>query len=136
MSVITVRLSGIEELDKFIKDFGSTKRGGLVHDIAQQIRNAIIVATPYDSGIAKTSWGQIEEHAGGYAFSSGLGYINPLAFGSEKGQAPWPSAGPKTVANSGRIFSKQAPEGIIEEANLEQVIENCIDQFIKGLTSA
>ena len=132
---ISIKLdqSGIEMLKRIegIKDRGP---GSWFHTVAEKIRSAMIENTPYDSGIAKTSWGQIEQHEGGLSFSNPQAYAVPLEFGSKPGERPWPGTGPKTVMHGGKIYSSQAPGGIVETANLDKIIEACLNELVKNLT--
>jgi hypothetical protein len=45
--------------------------------------------------------------------SNNLPYAGPIEKGSKLGERPWPSAGPLTLVMGGRVFSKQAPGGMI-----------------------
>lgn len=130
---ISVKLDqrGSGELTKFLKRLTSSKPGSLLHTLAEKIRSAMIEATPRDTGLAKATWGQIEQHSGGLSFANPQAYAIPLQFGSKPGEPPWPGVGPKTVMHGGRIFSSQAPGGMVETVNLDKIIEACLNEFFK-----
>jgi len=90
-----------------------------IYDIMQQITNEIrakvIEVTPRDKGAAAGSWTPVAKEEGGYSFGSDLPYIRVLQYGSEKGAKPWPSRGPKTVEDRGRIYSSQAVGGFMQK---------------------
>ena len=124
----------ITDLLKRIGGISDRSPGSWFHTLTEKIRSAMIENTPYDTGIAKTSWGQIEQCEGGLSFSNPQVYAVPLEFGSKPGERPWPGTGPKTVMHGGRIYSSQASGGIVQTANLDKIIEACLDKLIKDLT--
>lgn len=46
-------------------------------------------------------------------YTNTLAYILPLEYGSEPGEKPWPSPGPKTTLKDGRIYPIQADDGML-----------------------
>jgi len=67
----------------------------------------------------------------GIEITNNKDHAGPVTYGSEQGKKPWPNAGPLTVAMSGRIYSKQAPGGLIES-----VIEETADEAAKSILEA
>lgn len=70
-----------------------------------------------NGGTFRAAW-QVQQYAGdgcvaGIEIANNLRYARPLEYGSPAGARPWPSAGPLTVVNGGRVFSKQAPTGVL-----------------------
>jgi hypothetical protein len=49
----------------------------------------------------------------GIIVSNPMVYGPSLEYGSQEGKKPWPHAGPRTVVTGGRIYSSQAPDGIL-----------------------
>ena len=90
-------------------------------------------------GSFRAAW-QISDVSGpGFIFSkkitNNLPYAEPLVAGSPVGGRPWPGVGPKTIKKDGRIFSRQAPEGIsINTAEIQDVQDKLIN-VINGILS-
>ena len=63
-------------------------------------------------------------------------YAPPIELGSKVGSPPWPSAGPRTVEKSGRVFSTQAPAGVIapitKDKDVMQNLVDVINRFVFG----
>jgi len=49
----------------------------------------------------------------GIIISNPMPYAGVLEHGSKEGQKPWPHAGPRTVNSGGKVFSSQAPGGVL-----------------------
>lgn len=49
----------------------------------------------------------------GVGIVNNLPYAGVLEFGSPQGGKPWPNAGTRTVLQAGRVWSSQAPGGVI-----------------------
>ena len=101
-------------------------------EVASLMRRLVRGRTPYDTGHAKTSWGQIEEHRWGYSFENPVPYITVL----EEGLYPRP--GPRTYSHEGRVYSRQTddpPGGIIAPLiEDEQALNRIMDMVVARLT--
>ncbi len=121
----------------------------LVKELALQIRARMIQGTPRDSGTAQRSYSPVKRESGGLSFSGGTGdgpvqrrsvgysfgntapYSHILETGSTPGKKPWPNVGPRTVLKDGRIYSSQAPGGIMETAEIEAYVNQTLPQLIE-----
>ena len=121
----------------------------LIKHLALEIRAKMLQSTPRDTGTAKKSWSPVKRESGGLSFSGGLGdgpvarqsfgysfgntapYSHILESGSTPGSKPWPSAGPRTVEKGGRIYSSQAPGGIMETAQIDDYIKSALPTLIQ-----
>lgn len=57
-------------------------------------------------------------------------YAPPIEYGSPTGGRPWPSAGPKTVEQDGRIYSKMAVGGVITPIfDDEEFVDNLAEEM-------
>jgi len=76
--------------------------------------------TPRDSGDLSDSWNITDSDSSGKdkiaTIENNLIYASPIEFGSEPGQLPWKSPGPRTVNSDGAIFSIQAVGGVAKNA--------------------
>jgi len=118
------------------EDFPQLTEGQLskaTRSIASRVRKLVIGATPKDTGEARKSWTGVRKIEGGYSFISGSPYIGALEYGSEPGQAPWPRPREKTVLQEGRIYSKQAPGGITENADIDAAINDIVGEVLEML---
>ena len=130
------------------KLFSTDKIDALIKQLSKQIRSRFIQATPRDSGTAMRSYSIIKRNLGGLSFSGGapgpvqrraisysFGNVTPYAGvlekGSVRGRKPWPSPGPRTVLENGRIFSSQAPGGMMESGEIENYIKQALPQLIE-----
>ena len=123
-------IKGIKSLNGLIKVLGNVDKyvGGVarnvmskhIFDAYRQIQRISPVGSSdrknYTGGSYRAAW-QIETKTGsGVIFearlTNNLPYAYPLDYGSPVGKKPWPSAGPKTVENKGKVYSKQAPKGV------------------------
>ena len=89
-----------------------------------------------DGGTFRAAW-QVQQYAGagciaGVEVQNNLKYSRPLEYGSKQGSRPWPNAGPLTVVNNGRVFSKQAPEGVLTP-ELERLKESAAKLVLEEL---
>ena len=111
---------GIRELTVFL---GGMERNagkavtGTVSKYGMEIFRAVVQRSPVDKGMFRGSWDMITRTGGAHLLqlkiTNSLPYAGPLEEGSKKGEKPWPNAGPKTVEVDGRIYSSQAPGGIV-----------------------
>lgn len=105
------------EFDKITKTMQRKAKIAL-NKAALDLVSALDAVSPVDTGAFRASWDFKEDVktpgilAQITVFNS-MPYAGPLDLGSPKGGVPWPSAGPKTVEREGRIFSSQAPDGVV-----------------------
>lgn len=83
----------------------------------------------------KREWSNVAFQDGGYSFGNPVGYGEVIETGA------YPGVGPRTVAEGGRIYSRQAPGGILapllqDEAVLQGVVNTVLNAIIKGLERA
>ena len=131
--------------DKF-PDLSEGQVSRLTRSIASRVRQAVIDATPVgDRPLkgrkrTKKSWTAVRKDEGGYSFSNPTVQSWFLEHGSEVGKRPWPTPRDRTVYNEGRVYSSQAPEGILAKAEAEEVAERVaaelFDLLIKGKSLA
>ena len=100
-------------------------------DIVNQYENVLRLHSPIDKGKLKASWIHqtlwnqydaetiIENIAEG---SNGFRYGHSIEFGSTPGSLPWKSVGKRTVMFSGRIYSSQAPGGMTQHIDDNEVL--------------
>ena len=129
MFELKISLEGIEK----IPDLTGKKLDELTRAVAMKVRSEVVKLTPRDTGKAKTSWTQVSKIEGGWSFGNPMVYAKYLEKGSEIGQRPWPSAGPRTVEQGGRIYSSQAPLGILEQIQLKRLAKIEFKKVMKGL---
>lgn len=143
--MIKMKLEIPEETKKALQ---LTGLDSLVKELAIAVRTRMIASTPRDSGRAARSWSGIKRESGGMSFNGGTGdgpvqrriagysfgnsaeYAHILETGSTPGKRPWPSVGPRTTLEGGRIFSSQAPGGMIESGQIEDMIRQVLPQLI------
>ena len=118
----------------------------LTRSLASRVRQAVIDATPIGNRPlkgrkrTKKSWTPVRKDEGGYSFSNPTVQSWFLEHGSEAGKRPWPNPRERTVYNEGRVYSSQAPEGILAKAKAEEiantVASELFDLIIKGKSLA
>jgi hypothetical protein len=74
--------------------------------VSNDLFGHIQMRTPVDTGRLRQGW-QIEKTKDGYRIFNALPYAEVVEFGGYKG------VGGKTVSNSGGIYSRQAPTGMV-----------------------
>lgn len=119
-----VRFRGEAEVRRILDGLPEAVRVA-AEDIATTLRNLVIGRTPVgirpNAERMKFSWSDVERTEGGFTFGNPKDYAPVL----EEGR--YPGVGPRTVAASGGIFSRQAPGGIIgplleDQARIDQII--------------
>lgn len=111
----------------------------LTRSVASRVRKAVIAATPVGNKPlkgrkrTKASWTAIRKDEGGYSFENPTPQARPLEYGSEAGESPWPSAKSRTVYNDGRIYSSQAPEGILAKAKADEIASKIASELLELL---
>lgn len=99
--------------------------------LSVSIRQAMIRATPVDSGEAKTSWTPLSKVEGGWSFGNIAPYAYYLEHGSEPGKKPWPTVGSSTVFYQGKIYSSQAPGGISANAGIDILVRRVAKKLVR-----
>lgn len=94
--------------EKALKGLTTENFHEMVYPGSLVLRNVIIGGTPVDQGELKRSWGDVERTSTGFTFGTGKDYATVLEEGLYKG------VGKRTMKFEGKIFSKQAPGGIIK----------------------
>lgn len=125
----------VEVDEKTLPDLSKGDVSKLTRSVAARVRDALRKATPVDSGGTKRSWTGVLKTEGGYSFQNISPAATTLEFGSASGKRPWPSVGPRTVYNQGRIYSSQAPEGMTKKANARQVAQKVTNELLVKLVS-
>jgi hypothetical protein len=111
----------------------------LTRSVASRVRQVVINATPVGNRRlkgrkrTKKSWTGIRKDEGGYSFDNPTPQAWHLEYGSEAGKRPWPSAKSRTVYNDGRVYSSQAPEGIVAKANAEEIADQIATELFELL---
>lgn len=116
MLKLGIHIEGLRLPELTPKDIDSLSK-----KVADAVRSVVVKATPKDSGKAQRSWTPVQKDEGGFSFGNPLEHISPLESGSAPGSRPWPSVGPRTVIKDGRIYSSQAPGGIIYSSDAHRV---------------
>ncbi len=104
---------------------------------AEKVRIAVKKATPVGdrktAGAAKKSWTPVKKDEGGYSFGSELPYMASLLAGSVPGKKPWPWARRRTVVWRGKIYSSQAPGGMLVKGKADEVAQKAVSEKIEVL---
>lgn len=80
----------------------------------------------------KREWSNVEYQTGGFSFG------NPVDYSDTIEQGLYHRPGPRTVEQDGRVYSRQAPGGIIaplmaDEQTLQGVVNVVLQAIIRGL---
>lgn len=83
----------------------------------------------------KREWSNVEYQDGGFSFGNPVLYSDILETGGYR------TVGPRTVAEGGRVYSRQAAGGILapllqDEATLFRVVDTVINAIIRGVERA
>lgn len=89
-------------------------------------------ATDPHSGQAKDAWTEVQQASGGFAFE------NPVDYGTILEEGLYDTVGPRTVAVGDKIFSRQAPGGIMaplleDDKVLNQVASLVAEKLLEAL---
>lgn len=136
MIEITATEKGIDKAVAALQALFTDFEAGVGETIAPALHSAVIERTPVGAsayapghpGMAKASWGQVEQVSGGFTFGNPVAYVEAL----EKGL--YPKVGKRTVALAGGIFSQQAPGGIVkplieDEAFMTNLIVRLVEEL-------
>jgi len=129
-----------------LPDLSDGQISKLTRSVASRVRQAVIESTPVgDRSLkgrkrTKDSWTAVRKDEGGYSFENPTPQAWHLEYGSEPGKKPWPSAKSRTVYNEGRVYSSQAPKGIVAKAKAEELADRIaselFDLLIQGKSIA
>lgn len=108
-----------------------------VRDLARTLRTVVQGRTPVGvgktQGTAKRSWTPVTLGDRQAEFGNTVPYAPPLEFGSAPGARPWPRVGPRTTLHEGRIYSRQAPGGMVGPAMADIDWEKVADSIAKQI---
>ncbi len=120
----TASKEDLKKLEDAFKDLPNAIRT-MLDDPGKTLRNQAIGASPYLTGALKRSWSPLQRNEGGLSFHTDLPYAIVLEQGLYRG------VGPRTVMMSSGIFSRQAPEGILEPLLKDENIKRITDAVVK-----
>ncbi len=131
MITVNVDVKGLRELLPKISALPKVIEAA-TEDAANTIRNLVIGRTPVDTGVLKSSWSAVKRTSGGFSFDNSQDYAVVVEEGRYTG------LGPRTVREQGRIYSRQAPGGMIapivaDDQLLSKLVEQIAEQIVKGL---
>ena len=123
-------IAAFDNMDSVMAKKLDTIFGKFVLDIF----NNIVFRSPVDVGFYRADWdfGRSPTQSGvisAYQIGNSMPYAEIFEVGSQVGKKPWPTAGPKTVEKSGRVWSSQMSQpvsgGAVESApwdDLEEIL--------------
>jgi hypothetical protein len=132
--MINATFTGYDALFRALADFPAAIRAA-VQDSAITFRKMALGNSPVGDpkkdphyGQFKGSWSDITYEAGGWSFENLTPYGEVLDLGGYRG------VGPRTVASTGGIFSRQAPYGVLspllaDEALKEAIMNGIVDKL-------
>jgi len=93
--------------------------------------------SPVDTGRFRAAW-QVQTYKEGGStvameLSNNVKYAGVLEYGSPVGGRPWAKPGPLTMQLNGRIWSKQAPGGVLTP-RLEEIAQKAAKAVFEGIT--
>lgn len=129
-----VQIDGAEAVLRVLRSIPGAIDSG-VEMSAATLRKLAVGGTPYRTGRLKRMWGRVERRRGGFSFT------NPLSYARILEEGLYTQVGPRTIATSAGIFSRQAPEGILsplvsDDATLRRVAELIVKELVRGIESA
>jgi len=106
-------LSVINKLRNLSKALSSTSLQRRLENFSEDIMGDIQKNSPVDSGHFRSRWHKTMSKSM-VTISNDSPYAKIIEFGSTPGESPWPSVGKKTVMFEGKIYSSQAPGGVLQ----------------------
>lgn len=139
MKSAEVKIKGLESVKRTLKGLDDA----VFEDVTLKLRGVafrmyaeILTRSPVDTGRYRANWTppDVSENGGVFraVISNNLVYAQPVTFGCPVGQKPWPRAGPKTVEQAGRVYSRQAVGGVVDPV-LEGWADAVVDEILGGL---
>lgn len=107
MIPLRINLEGLARIFGAIANVPEAVDAGL-RDVATTLRSLVLGRSPVDTGAFKLSWGAVEQQEGGFSYT----FTNPQPYGFVLEGGLYPGVGPRTVAEEGQIYSRQAPGGV------------------------
>jgi len=106
-----------------------------------ELMQKLYIRSPVDTGTYRDSWENKGIFITGTEISARITnnaeYASVMETGSEIGQPPWPSVGPKTVESGGAIWSSQQPEPVagnaLAQAELDKLSEDLLNVILKDV---
>jgi len=119
-SSIIRKLTGL--YDSLSYKIFSKKINNFTKDIIDQLKNN----SPVYTGRFKSNW-HSDISGNRVTISNISDYAKYIEYGSIPGEYPWPSVGKRTMMYEGRIYSSQAPGGVLRKTlqsnNITRIIE-------------
>lgn len=118
----------------------AVKMQAMLDKIGFHLLGKAMMSSPVDTGRFRANWrtGRPPKMAGSVAevyIANTLPYSGVLEYGSPVGGKPWASPGAKTVVSAGRIFSKQAPDGVLEKHITPRLLDSIGADLLRGVSS-
>jgi len=131
---IDIRIQGLEQIRKVLLEAPEVAEAA-IEDAATTLRNLVIGRTPVLTGVLKGSWSGVERTSTGFTFGTDKEYAVDLEEGL------YPRVGPRTVELEGKIYSKQAPGGILaplleDKELLDNIIRKIAEELARSVTRA
>jgi hypothetical protein len=131
---LRIEVEGVKELQAALRKTPELMELA-IEDAATTLRNLVIGRTPVASGELKRSWSSVERTSTGFTFGTDKEYAVIL----EEGR--YQTAGPRTVASEGGIYSRQAPGGIIgpilqDEALIGRIVQRIAEDLVRSIARA
>ncbi len=138
---VEVQVESTQRIVDALNRVPDAARAGVL-DALNTLRDMVRGRTPIGapdrrtSGNLKRSWSTVEFIGGGLSFAGQFGTDVPYAETLELGL--YHGVGPRTVAEGGGVYSRQAPGGMIapiigDEQRVNAVVDMVLAQIIKGL---
>ena len=135
----SVTAEGLDKALSLLKSTGKYLDRGLdkkLRGLAMRVHAEVLTRSPVDTGAYRANWqAPVYENGLGLAravIRNNLVYAAPVTYGCPEGQKPWPKAGPKTVANNGRIYSRQVSNGVVEPI-FDDWADKALEEILDGL---
>jgi hypothetical protein len=98
------------------------------------LKSKIEIRSPVDTGAFRADWdikftGPRSKTVLSAKIFNRMPYAPPIELGSTPGQKPWPREGSKTVKQAGRIYSSQAPGGVVTPILDDEAVTKLAEQI-------
>ena len=136
---VSLKVDGLAAVKEKLKDF----EADALETVSDQLRavslkmyGEILVRSPVDTGRYRAAWSPPSIEQGNMMvrmrITNSVKYAAPVTFGGEAGKAPWPDAGPKTVKQAARVYSRQAVGGVVAPV-FEGWADDVTREILRGL---